>query len=111
MRQTRDTLPSSLRYDYDDYHDHIGGLLMNEHHWTVAEAKAKFSKIIERAMTEGPQTITRNGRTAAVVVGAEEWQRKTQRVGNLAEFFAKSPLRESGLKIRRLKKRPRTIDL
>jgi prevent-host-death family protein len=79
--------------------------------WTVAEAKAKFSEIIERAMSEGPQTITRSGRTAAVVVGAEEWQRKTTRVGNLAEFFAGSPLRESGLKIRRLKQRPRKINL
>jgi prevent-host-death family protein len=79
--------------------------------WTVAEAKAKFSEIIERAMSEGPQTITRKGRTAAVVVGADEWQRKTMRVGNLAEFLAKSPLRKSGLKIRRLKERPRKIDL
>ncbi len=79
--------------------------------WTVAEAKAKFSEIIERAMSEGPQTITRNGRTAAVVVGAEEWQRKTQRVGNLAEFLAESPLRGSRLKIRRLKERPRKINL
>ncbi len=74
--------------------------------WTVAEAKAKFSEIIQRAMSEGPQTITRKGRTAAVVVGADEWQRKTKRVGNLAEFFAASPLRGSGLKVRRLKKHP-----
>jgi len=79
--------------------------------WTVAEAKAKFSEIIERAMSEGPQTITRKGRTAAIVVGAEEWQRKTRRVGNLAEFFANSPLRGSGLQIQRLKKRPRKISL
>jgi prevent-host-death family protein len=79
--------------------------------WTVAEAKAKFSEIIERAMSEGPQTITRNGHTAAVVVGADEWQRKTRRVGNLAEFFAQSPLRESGLNIRRIKQRPRKIAL
>ncbi len=79
--------------------------------WTVAEAKAKFSEMIERAMSEGPQTITRKGRTAAVVVGAEEWQRKTKRVGNLAEFFAASPLRGSGLKLRRLKDRARKISL
>jgi prevent-host-death family protein len=79
--------------------------------WTVAEAKAKFSNVIERAMSEGPQTITRNGRTAAVIVGAEEWQRKTKRVGNLAEFFAQSPLRGSGLNIRRLKASPRKINL
>ncbi len=79
--------------------------------WTVAEAKAKFSEVIERAMSEGPQTITRKGRTAAVVVGAEEWQRKTNRVGNLAEFFAASPLRGSGLKINRLKDKPRKLNL
>jgi len=84
---------------------------MSSQTWTVAEAKAKFSEIIERAMSDGPQTITRNGHKAAVVVGAEEWQRKTKRVGNLAEFFAESPLRESGLKIRRLKERPRKINL
>jgi len=79
--------------------------------WTVAEAKAKFSEIIERAMSEGPQTITRKGRTAAVVVGAEEWQRKTNRTGSLAEFFAGSPLRRSGLKVRRLKAQSRKISL
>jgi len=84
---------------------------MSSQTWTVAEAKAKFSEIIERAMADGPQTITRNGRTAAVVVGAEEWQRKTKRVGNLAEFFAQSPLRDSGLKVRRFKDRSRKINL
>jgi len=84
---------------------------MSSQSWTVAEAKAKFSEIIARATSEGPQTITRRGRTAAVVVAAEEWQRKTKRVGNLAEFFAESPLRESGLKIRRLKQRPRKTNL
>jgi prevent-host-death family protein len=84
---------------------------MSSQTWTVAEAKAKFSEIIAKATSEGPQTITRRGRTAAVVVAAEEWQRKTKRVGNLAEFFAESPLRESGLKIRRLKQRPRKINL
>ena len=84
---------------------------MGAQSWTVAEAKAKFSQVIERAMSEGPQTITRKGRTAAVVVGAAEWQRKTKRVGNLAEFFAASPLPGSGLKVRRLKERPRKMDL
>jgi prevent-host-death family protein len=98
-------------YDYNDYNDHNERILVSSQSWTVVDAKAKFSEMIERAMSEGPQTITRNGRTAAVVVGAEEWQRKTTRVGNLAEFFAGSPLRESGLKTRRLKQRPRKINL
>jgi len=75
--------------------------------WTVAAAKAKFSEVIELARSRGPQTITRNGRTAVVIVAAEEWERKTSRVGNLAEFFAGSPLRGSGLRITRHKDRPR----
>lgn len=74
--------------------------------WTVAEAKAKLDEIIERALSEGPQTITRRGRTAAVVVSAADWQRKTRRAGNLAEFFAGSPLRGSKLKVRRNKAQP-----
>ena len=79
--------------------------------WTVAEAKAKLSEVIERARSRGPQTITRNGRNAAVVVAVEEWERKTRRVGNLAEFFAASPLRGSGLEVRRRKDRPRRTAL
>lgn len=78
--------------------------------WTVAEAKAKLSEVISRAETTGPQTITRNGRKTAVVVAAEEWERKTTRQGNLAEFFAASPLRGSKLKIRR-RDRARKVSL
>ena len=79
--------------------------------WTVAQAKAKLSEVIEQARTQGPQTITRNGRRTAVVVDAEEWKRKTQRSGSLADFFKASPLPGSGLKVRRAKDRLRTTDL
>ena len=79
--------------------------------WTVAEAKAKFSEVVDKARVSGPQTITKNGRTAVVVVSAEEWERKTRRPGSLAEFFAGSPLRGSGLKTSRKKDGPRKIDL
>jgi prevent-host-death family protein len=79
--------------------------------WTVAEAKAKFSALIDRARSDGPQTITRKGRTAVVVVAAEEWERKTKRTGNLAEFFAASPLRGSKLKSERLRDGLRKADL
>ena len=79
--------------------------------WTVAQAKAKFSEVLDRAMAEGPQTITRRGRTAAVVVNADEWNRKTKRVGTLADFFAASPLRNSGLKVKRPEGRIHRIDL
>lgn len=79
--------------------------------WTVAEAKAKFSEVIERAASDGPQTVTRNGRTTAVIVAAAEWERKTKRTGSLAGFFAGSPLRGSRLKLPRRTDRPRKVDL
>jgi prevent-host-death family protein len=79
--------------------------------WTVAEAKAKLSRLIEHAQTHGPQTITRNGRRAAVVVDAQEWERNTRRGGTLADFFRASPLRGSRLKGRRSKDRLRPTDL
>jgi prevent-host-death family protein len=79
--------------------------------WSVAAAKAKFSEVIDRALSEGPQTITRNGRSAVVVVAADEWERKTKRSGNLAEFFARSPLRGSRLRLDRMRDGPRDLDL
>ncbi len=83
---------------------------MSSQTWTVAQAKAKFSEVLARAQSDGPQTITRNGRTAVVVVAAEEWQRKTKRVGTLADFFANSPLREGGLTLPR-RTRPHKVEL
>jgi prevent-host-death family protein len=84
---------------------------MKTDEWTVAEAKAKLSEVIEHARKEGPQTITRRGRRAVVVVDAEEWERKTRRSGTLADFFAASPLRGSRLKVHRSKDRLRPAGL
>jgi len=84
---------------------------MGTHKWTVAEAKARFSEVIERARSNGPQTITRRGRKTAIVVATEEWERKTRRHGSLAEFFASSPLPGSGLQIKPVRGRVRKVEL
>jgi len=98
--------------DYNDQYGQKGhGVKMRESTWTVAEAKAKLSEVIEKARTSGPQRITRHGKEAVVVVSAEEWTRKTERKGNLAEFLAASPLRGSDLHVERLKDGPRKMDL
>jgi prevent-host-death family protein len=78
--------------------------------WPVAEAKARLSELIDRAAA-GPQTITRNGKPAAIVVGIEEWRRKTRRKGSLAEFFQSAPKGVSDLNVSRAKDTPRDIDL
>jgi prevent-host-death family protein len=79
--------------------------------WSVAQAKARFSEVVDRALKQGPQAITRNGRPAVVVVSVEEWTRKTGRKGTLAEFFAASPLRGSHREIERSQGGAREVEL
>lgn len=69
--------------------------------WSVADAKARLSEVIELAYEQGPQVISKRGKEVAVVVSVDEWRRKTQRSGSLAEFLASSPLRESELEVER----------
>jgi prevent-host-death family protein len=42
--------------------------------WTVVEAKGRFSALIERALRDGPQAVTRNGADVVVVVAARDWR-------------------------------------
>lgn len=78
--------------------------------WTLANAKAHFSEVIERAQGK-PQTVTRNGRPSVVIVSVEEWQKKTARKGTLAEFLLSSPLRGSDIDLERVRDQPRDLDL
>jgi prevent-host-death family protein len=79
--------------------------------WSVANAKARFSELIDKAKSEGPQTVTRHGKPAAVLVSVEEWEKKTAPKGTLLEFLQNSPLRGADLDLTRLTDQPRDIDL
>lgn len=79
--------------------------------WSVADAKAQFSKVIDRALSMGPQIVTRHGRRVAVIVSADDWNRKMRHRGTLVEFLAASPLRDSGLDTTRVKDRPPDVEL
>lgn len=43
--------------------------------WKLEDAKAKFSEVVRRANSEGPQTVTVRGKEAAVVVSADQFAR------------------------------------
>jgi prevent-host-death family protein len=79
--------------------------------WKVAEAKARFSELIDKAPREGAQEITQRGKRAVVVVAAEEWDRKTRRRENLVEFLDRPPLGGSSLEIDRLRDEARNVPL
>jgi len=52
-----------------------------------------------------PQTITRHGKPAAVVLSVKDYERIKSGGTSLTEFFARSPLR--GVKLNRIETRPR----
>jgi prevent-host-death family protein len=79
--------------------------------WSVADAKARLSELLDQAINDGPQAITRRGREIAVVVSIEEWHKKSSRSGSLAEFLAASPLRDSELDIERVDAPARDVAL
>lgn len=64
--------------------------------WPLQDAKAKFSAVIEKAIADGPQTVTRRGREVVVIVSMEKFQKMSQRGGasSLVTFFRESPLQD-----------------
>jgi prevent-host-death family protein len=71
--------------------------------WTVAQAKAKLSEVLDRAHSEGPQRIARRGKRAVIVVPEREWLAAQTGpgeipfgVGTIVEFFRTSGLPELG---------------
>lgn len=47
--------------------------------WQLQDAKNRFSEVVNRALEEGPQTVTRHGKEVVVVVSKEEFERRRRR--------------------------------
>ncbi len=88
------------------------GVVGNE--WQLQHAKARFSEVFRLARSRGPQRITKHAREAVVVIPAEQFERLTGRARqprSLAEFFAKSPLAGSGIRLDRAADYGRPVEL
>ena len=77
--------------------------------WPLQDAKNQFSQLVELALTEGPQTVTRHGEPVAVVVAADEYKRVTRPKESVLEFFR--PLQGSGIRLERRRDLPRKLKL
>ena len=76
--------------------------------WQLQEAKNRFSEVVNLALSEGPQTVTRHGRPAVVIVSAGQYARETQRE-KLSTILRDCPAK--GWKISRDKDTGRTLHL
>jgi prevent-host-death family protein len=75
--------------------------------WAVATAKAQFSEVIEKAMTEGPQEITKSGKAAVVMISAAEWERLKPEQENLADFLIRTAPKDTGFTFARVRGKAR----
>jgi prevent-host-death family protein len=85
-------------------------------HWKLHDAKARFSELVERARSSGPQWVNRNGKPVVVVVATEEYQklardRQRRWPEKLSDFFAQSPFAEVDLDFSREPAEDRPVDL
>jgi prevent-host-death family protein len=60
--------------------------------WQMQEAKARLSEVVKRAEHEGPQDITLHGRSVAVMLSREAFDRLAGSGESLVAFMQRSPL-------------------
>jgi antitoxin Phd len=79
--------------------------------WQLQTAKQKFSELVDRAVSEGPQVVTRRGREVVVVLGMNEYRRLQKRKPDFKQALLEGPPYFDDLEIERPVDPPRRIDL
>jgi antitoxin Phd len=59
--------------------------------WQLQDAKSKFSQLVEKARTNGPQVVTKRVVEAVVVVSKEKYVELTKQKNSLVELLKNTP--------------------
>ena len=59
--------------------------------WPMQEARNKFSHLVDEAIHQRPQIITRHGVQVAIVLSYQDYQKTITSRQKLSEFFGQSP--------------------
>jgi len=84
---------------------------MAHHTWSVQDAKNRFSEVVDAARRK-PQTVTKHGKPAVVVVAADEYERLRKLQQLKAPSFAKMLLAmpQGDVEFERLKTTMRDVE-
>ena len=69
--------------------------------WQLQDAKNRLSEVVDAALSEGPQVITRRGKETAIVLSYDEYRMLVVGQQKLSEFFAQSPLADLDIDLTR----------
>ncbi len=78
--------------------------------WQLQEAKQRLSRLVQQALDDGPQVVTRHGEPVVVVLSAQEYRRLTGAEPDFVEFLLSSP-DLSALELERAEDLPRDVEL
>ena len=56
--------------------------------YAINQARAHFSKLVDRALAGEPQRVTRYGKDAVVIVSEQEWQVRSRSAPTLGALLA-----------------------
>jgi prevent-host-death family protein len=86
---------------------------MNKHTriWSLQEAKAKFSEVVKRARTEGPQTVTVHGKTAVVITSPGSSMPEAPSIDAIVAAFQACPVKDFEIPRTRTFGKFRDVDL
>jgi prevent-host-death family protein len=78
--------------------------------WQFAEAKNRLSEVFDKAVSEGPQKVTRRGRPTMIIITEEDLAKQKRLKRDFKEFLFSLP-DMSDLDIERDKSPMRDVDL
>jgi prevent-host-death family protein len=78
--------------------------------WHLADAKNRFSEVVNRALTRGPQLVLRR-RDAVVVLARRDYERLTGKRPSFKQFLVGKGPSLRGLDLRRDKSPGRSVNL
>jgi prevent-host-death family protein len=86
---------------------------MNKHTriWSLQEAKAKFSEVVKRAQTEGPQTVTVHGKTAVMITSPGSSMLEAPSIDDIVAAFQACPAKDFDIPRTRTFGKFRDVDL
>ena len=84
---------------------------MKNNTWQLQDAKSKFSMVVENAIKNEPQFVTKHGNNAVVIISFEDYQKIIKPETDLVTFLRNSPLMGEELDLSRNKDFPREIEL